>query len=304
MKEYFLKVTPELSGMRLDLFILKALEEEKLGLSRTSVQKLIQEGKVLSGNLAPIKAHHKVKAGEEARIIIEDKKEQALSAEDIALDIVYEDDDLAVINKQAGLVVHPAPGNYQHTLVNALLYHFKNLSDVNPKRPGIVHRLDKETSGLLVIAKNNFSYQALAAQFAQHTIKRKYVAVVKGKMEFDENKIELPIGRHPVRRMDMAVSFLENNKYALTYYKTLKRSQEYSLLELVPFTGRTHQLRVHLAYLGHPVLGDQKYGRNNKFKRMCLHAKELGFIHPRKEKFVQFSCAVPKEFLELFAKSA
>ena len=304
MKEYSLKVTPDLSGMRLDLFIIKALEDDKLGLSRTSVQKLIEEGKVSSKTILPLKAHHKVKADDEVNIIIEDKKEQVLSAEDIVLDIVYEDDDLAIINKQAGLVVHPAPGNYEHTLVNALLYHFKNLSDVNPKRPGIVHRLDKETSGLLVVAKNNFSHQGLVAQFAEHSIKRKYVAVVRGKMEFDENKIELPIGRHPIRRMDMSVSFSENNKYALTYYKTLKRSHEYSLLELEPFTGRTHQLRVHLAYLGHPVLGDEKYGRNNKFKRMCLHAKELGFIHPRKERLVQFSCAVPKEFLELFVKNA
>lgn len=282
--------------MRLDVFLTQFSNNNNLGLSRSFIKKLIQEGKILiPGGLGELKPHYKVKRDDTLKVIIEEKKPGILKAEDIALDIVYEDEDLAIINKPAGLVVHPAPGNYEHTLANALLYHFKNLSDINPQRPGIVHRLDKETSGLLVIAKNNATHLALTKQFAKHTIKRKYIAVVKGKMEFDENVIELPIGRHPVKRKNMSVGFGQNSKYAKTYYRTLKRTQDFSLLELEPFTGRTHQLRVHLAFLGHPILGDNKYGRNNEFKRLCLHAESLGFIHPRSGNFIEFSSDIPKE---------
>jgi 23S rRNA pseudouridine1911/1915/1917 synthase len=195
-------------------------------------------------------------------------------------------------------VVHPAPGNYAHTLVNALLYHFKNLSDINAQRPGIVHRLDKETSGLLVIAKNNQAHLGLSKQFSQHSIKRKYIALVKGKMEFDENIVDLPIGRHPHKRKEMSVGFGKNAKSARTYYRTLKRTEHFSLLELEPFTGRTHQLRVHLAFLGHPILGDTKYAKNNEFVRLALHAKYLGFMHPATGKFIEFFCDIPKEFTE------
>jgi len=296
MQEYVLKVQPEESGKRLDLFIADFSLKNKLGLSRTFIQGLLKEGKVTLEGLKP-KPHHKVKVGEEIKVIVDEKKPSKLMPEDMPLDIVYEDDDLAIINKPCGLVVHPAPGNYEHTLVNALLYHIKNLSDINPLRPGIVHRLDKETSGLLVIAKNNSSHLALARQFAKHTIKRKYIALVKGRMEFDENIIELPIGRHPVKRKNMAVSFKQKTKYAKTYYRTLKRAKDSSLLELEPYTGRTHQLRVHLAFVGHPILGDAKYGKNNEFSRLCLHARYIGFVHPRTEKFVEFFSDTPKEFL-------
>jgi 23S rRNA pseudouridine1911/1915/1917 synthase len=165
-----------------------------------------------------------------------------------------------------------------------------------------VHRLDKDTSGLLVIAKNNFSHLALGEQFAKHSIERKYLAIVKGRVEFDEDIIELPIGRHPIKRKDMSVGFGEKTKYAKTYYRTLKRSVGFSLLELKPFTGRTHQLRVHLSFLGHPILGDTKYGKNNKFKRLCLHAKSIGFIHPRTGKFMRFDSEVPREFKEFVKK--
>jgi 23S rRNA pseudouridine1911/1915/1917 synthase len=165
-----------------------------------------------------------------------------------------------------------------------------------------VHRLDKETSGLLVIAKNNFSHLALSSQFAKHSIQRKYIALVKGKMEFDENVIELPVARHPIRRKAMSVSFKQGAKYARTYYRTLKRTKEFSLLELKPFTGRTHQLRVHLAFLGHPILGDTKYGKNNEFARLALHAQSIGFTHPRTKKFVEFSSHIPKEFTEFINK--
>jgi len=302
MQEYVLKAEPEDSGKRLDLFLADFAQKKNLGISRTFIQKLISEGKAAIKNRNLINPHFKIKAGDEVKIYIEDKKPNALKPEDIPLDIIYEDEDLAVINKSTGLVVHPAPGNYEHTLVNALLSHFKNLSDVNPQRPGIVHRLDKETSGLLVIAKNNASHLALSRQFAKHTVKRKYIALVKGKIEYDENVIELPIGRHPYKRKKMSAGFGRKTKYAKTYYHTLKRMKDSSLLELEPFTGRTHQLRVHLAFLGHPILGDTKYGSNNEFIRLALHAKSIGFLHPRTGKFVEFSSETPLEFKELLNK--
>ncbi|MBM3246058.1 MAG: RluA family pseudouridine synthase [Candidatus Omnitrophica bacterium] len=297
MQQHSLKVSPPEAGQRLDLVILAFAKARDLGFSRTFIQKLILNGKVALAGLS-IKPNYKVKAGDEFLITLEDEKADYPQAEDIALDIVYQDQDIAVINKPAGLVVHPAPGNYEHTLASALLYHFKKLSDINPQRPGIVHRLDKDTSGLLVVARNNSAHLDLARQFAEHTIKRKYVAIVKGKMEFDEQVIELPIGRHPYKRKNMSVGFGKNTKYAKTYYRTLKRTDEFSLLELEPFTGRTHQLRVHLAFLGHPILGDNKYGKNNQFSRLALHAKEIGFIHPRTKKFMEFTSPAPRVFIE------
>ena len=298
MQEYTVKATPEQAGMRIDLFLLEFSQAHNLGFSRTCIQKLISEGSVTLAREGKLKSHYKAKAGDEFRVIIYDKLPNGLKPEDIPLDIVYEDDDLAVINKPAGLVVHPAPGNYEHTLVNALLYHFKSLSNVSPQRPGIVHRLDKETSGLIVITKNNSSHLVLSSQFAKHSIKRKYIALVKGRVEFDENEIELPIGRHPVKRKNMAVSFKDSAKPAKTRYRTLKRAKDFSLLELEPFTGRTHQLRVHLAFIGHPILGDAKYGRDNNFSRLALHAKYLGFLHPVSGKFMEFLSEMPKEFKE------
>jgi 23S rRNA pseudouridine1911/1915/1917 synthase len=320
MQEYVFKVEQQDANMRLDLFLIEFSKKKDLGLSRTFIQRLISEGKVSVNSLnlinpalsatkkryvvrkGGVKPHFKVKTGDEIRIRILDKKPSILKAEEIPLDIIYEDDDLAIIDKYSGLVVHPAPGNYEHTLVNALLHHFKKLSDISPQRPGIVHRLDKETSGLLVIAKNNPAHLALAKQFAKHSIKRKYIALVKGKMEFDENIIELPIGRHPYKRKNMSAGFGKKTKYAKTYYRTLSRERDYSLVELEPFTGRTHQLRVHLAFLGHPILGDTKYGKNNEFSRLALHARYIGFVHPRTGKFVEFSCETPPEFSELLNK--
>ena len=312
MQEYIFKVDKDHRDMRLDLFLMEFSKKKNLGLSRTFIQKLVLDGKVTVSNAnlinpvlahkAGIKPHFKVKTGDEIKIRIEDKKPSILQAEELPLDIIYEDGYLAIINKCSGLVVHPAPGNYEHTLVNALLYHFKKLSDINPQRPGIVHRLDKETSGLLVVAKNNAAHLALAKQFAKHTIKRKYIALVKGKMEFDESIIDLPIGRHPYKRKNMSVGFGKKTKYAKTYYRTLKRTRDFSLLELEPFTGRTHQLRVHLAFLGHPILGDTKYGKNNEFCRLALHAKYIGFMHPGTGKFVEFSCEMPAEFTKFLNK--
>lgn len=310
MQEYILKVTPQDSGRRLDTFLMQFSNQRHLGFSRTFIQKMILNERIVKENLedgdgkikkTKLKSHYKIKTDDVFKIYVQDTMQDIIKPQDIPLDIVYEDQDLAIINKPCGMVVHPAPGNYEHTLVNALLKHFKELSDVNPKKPGIVHRLDKETSGLLVIAKNNFTHLALTKQFSRHNIKRKYIALVKGKMEFDEEIIELPIGRHPYKRKNMWVSFDKKTKYAKTYYHTLKRTKEFSILELEPYTGRTHQLRVHLAFLEHPILGDTRYGKNNEFSRLALHAKSIGFIHPRTAKFVEFFCEVPKEFSEFIS---
>jgi 23S rRNA pseudouridine1911/1915/1917 synthase len=302
MQVYVAKAAVGDSGKRLDRFIFDFFKTKNLGISLNYIQALIRTGKVKLGNEALSKPHGKIKSEDELTIVVEEAKKTSLEAEDIALDVVYEDKDLAVINKPAGLVVHPAPGNYAHTLVNALLYRFKELSSINPDRPGIVHRLDKETSGLIVIAKNNIAHHALAAQFAKHTVKRKYFALVKGEVSFDENIIEMPIGRHPYKRKNMSVGFGERTRYAKTYYRTLKRSPAFSLLELEPFTGRTHQLRVHLSFLGHAVLGDSKYGKNNEFTRLALHAYYLGFVHPVSQEFMEFRTEIPKELGDFIAK--
>lgn len=322
MLEHILEVATADSGRRLDLFIIDFAKANKLGLSRTLVKKLILDGSIILKNSQAanpalagesrsclqgrgkswVKPHYKIKTGDEIIIRVEEEKQNTLDVQDIPLDIIYEDEDLAVINKPTGLVVHPGAGNYQNTLVNALLYRFKTLSDINPHRPGIVHRLDKDTSGLIVIAKNNFAHLKLAEQFAEHSIKRQYVALVKGRVEFDEDIIEIPIGRHPFKRKDMAVGFGEKSKYAKTHYRTLKRTDNFSMLELRPFTGRTHQLRVHLAFLGHPILGDTKYGKNNEFSRLALHAQYIGFVQPRTGKFMEFESEIPVEFAQ-FVKS-
>lgn len=296
MKEFSLKVERKDSGMRLDLYLIKNILAKKQSISRTAIQKLIKEGKVILRDKST-KANYKIKTGDLFKINFEEPKPCAIEAESIPLQIIYEDDDVAIINKPAGMVVHPAAGNYQHTLVNALLYRFKNLSRINPQRPGIVHRLDKDTSGLLVIAKNDKAHLALTQQFAKHSVKRQYTALVKGSMEFDENVIELPLGRHPKNWKKMSVAFGKTGKYAKTYYRTLKRTASASLVQLNPFTGRTHQLRVHLDFIGHPILGDNKYGRNNPFNRLALHANYLGFLHPTTLKFREFSTPIPQEFI-------
>lgn len=298
---YTVKVNQEDAGMRLDAFVFKACQEHDLGISRTHVQKLIRDGKVtLSG--AALKQNYKIKQGDALMVTVEEKKPFMVGAEEMPLDIVYEDDDVIVLNKPIGLVVHPAPGNYAHTLVNALLHHTKKLADVNPVRPGIVHRLDKDTSGLMVVAKTNSAYQSLVKQFSEHSIKREYVALVKGRVEFDEGVIDLPIARHQFTREKMAISFHAEAKEASTHYRMLKRSDACSLLSLTPHTGRTHQLRVHLASLGHPICGDKKYGEADASRRMALHARVIGFVHPKTKKFLEFSTEIPSEFLAPFKK--
>jgi 23S rRNA pseudouridine1911/1915/1917 synthase len=299
MNTYTIIVQPEDAGKRLDRFLMDFATASGLGLSRTAIQHLMGSNSVTVNGQTVTKTNHKVVPGQKIVFEVGDPRAaESLVAEDIPLEVVYEDADLAIINKPGGLVVHPAPGNALHTLVHALMHRFKTLSDINPMRPGIVHRLDKETSGLLVIARNNVAHHALAKQFADHTIKRKYVALVKGKVEYDENIIELSIGRHPTKREHMAVGTGTNARYAKTHYRTLKRTDTMSLLELEPYTGRTHQLRVHLSYIGHPIMGDTKYGRQVAFPRMALHAKYLGFIHPTTGKFMEFETKTPGNFLE------
>ena len=229
------------------------------------------------------------------KIEIKFKKKEPLSLkpQDIPLEIIYEDDDLVVVNKPSGMVAHPAPGNLEGTLVNALLFHCKELSLLEGLRPGIVHRLDKDASGVMVVAKNNSSYLSLIKQFRQHTIKRKYVAVVLGKVQFDEGVIDVPIARDPFNYQKMSVRFSDDAKESRTNYRTLKRTDEFSLLELTPETGRTHQIRVHLKYLGHPILGDTKYGQDQKSSRLFLHSTTLGFTHPRTKKVLEFNIPMP-----------
>ncbi len=301
MPKYTLSAAAEDAGRRLDAVLTELVQPLGLGLSRVAVQRLISGGNVIVEGSAAVKPHNKIKGGEKIILDFEERAETGPSAEDIPLDVVYEDADLAVINKPSGLVVHPAPGNREHTLVNALLHRFGELSSVDPQRPGIVHRLDKETSGLLVVARNNDAHRKLSRQFEVHSIKRIYVAVVSGITRFDEDVIEVPIGRHPIKREDMAAGVARNAKYARTLYRTLKRGGGATLLQLEPFTGRTHQLRVHLAFIGHPILGDTRYGKApyGGISRLALHARSIGFIHPSKNKFVEFSSEVPPEFFTL-----
>lgn len=303
MPVYTIDVLPEDNGKRLDLVLLAFVKNNELGISRTGLQKLILTENVRLNDAGILKANHKVRERDRIVLIIDDATKSPDAAENIPLDIIYEDDDVAVINKQAGIVVHPAPGNKEHTLVNALLFRFKTLSSLNPARPGIVHRLDKETSGILVIAKNNVSHLKLAEQFSEHTIKKKYVALVKGEVEFDENLIDIPIGRHPTKRKSMSARYGQDTKYAQTYYRVLKRFKNFTFLELKPHTGRTHQLRVHLAFLGHPILGDKMYGTQNDFSRLALHAFSIGFIHPSTAQFVEFYSPVPQPFEEFMKRS-
>lgn len=297
MQEFNFQVSHDDASQRLDLYLPKQFSLKNITQSRTAIQRLIKDGRVTINN-QPVKPNYKVKAEDEVRVIIPAQPETAPQPEDIHLEIVYEDQDLLVLNKPAGLVVHPAPGNLKGTLVNALLKHTKELSNINPLRPGIVHRLDKETSGLMVAAKNNASHIYLAKQFQAHKIKRIYWAIVKGRVEFDEGQIDLPIGRHPFKRKQMRVAFTPDTKKALTIYRVLKRFKDSTLLEVLPQTGRTHQIRVHLAHLGHPVLGDKKYGGPD-FQRLCLHAKSLGLNHPATQKFMEFDSELPQEMQEL-----
>ncbi|WP_418790520.1 RluA family pseudouridine synthase [Phosphitispora sp. TUW77] len=291
--------TGEHEGTRLDIFI-AGLDSN---FSRSRVQKLVESGAVtVNGGVA--KSNYKVREGDFVCVKTISPEQQGVQPENIPLDIVYEDSDLLVVNKPQGMVAHPAAGNYSGTLVNALLFHCDDLSGINGViRPGIVHRIDKDTSGLLVVAKNDFAHLSLAEQFKEHSISRKYIALVHGVVMEPGGIVDAPLGRDPRDRKKMAV-VTRNAKKAITKYRVLERFNCYSLIECQLETGRTHQIRVHMAYLGHPVVGDPVYGPRKdplNLKGQALHAFLLGFRHPRTEEFMEFKADIPLYFQELIA---
>ncbi len=279
-------------GHRLDKFLVERLPKT---FSRTYLQKLIKENLVLV-NGRPAKSNEKLKTkGEYVEIAIPRMIGPVITPEKIPLNIVYEDDQLLIVNKTGDMVVHPAPGNWSGTLVNALAAHCDSLSGVAGEiKPGIVHRIDKGTTGLLVVAKNDQAHRALAKQFKDKTSKRMYVALVQGVVQLDNGIIDLPIGRHMLDRKKMAVKF-ENAKDAVTRYRVVERFKNMTLLELVLETGRTHQIRVHMSHIGHPIVGDDKYGTRGLYLRPMLHAKMLGFTHPETGKYMEFTSQIPKD---------
>lgn len=288
-------VTEDDSGNRIDKFLGERLENQ----TRSAIQKLIENGKV-SCSGKKIGKSFKLKAGNEISVEIPEAVPYEAKAENIPLDIVFEDDDLLVVNKPQGMVVHPAAGNYEGTLVNALLYHCgDSLSGINGiMRPGIVHRIDKDTSGLLIVAKNDFAHQGLAEQIKVHSFTRYYEAVVHGRVKNDSGTVNAPIGRHPIERKKMTVT-VKNSKEAITHYNTVSVFDSFSHMRLKLETGRTHQIRVHMAYLGHPVAGDPMYGPKKSAKGLdgqCLHAKEIGFVHPRTGKEIYLTSELPDYF--------
>lgn len=297
MDEEKLIVTEEVVDSRLDVYLAELYEE----LSRSYIQKLIKEDFVkVNGKLE--KSRYLIKLGDKIEIKLPKVEEILIEPENIHMDIVYEDDDLIVVNKPQGMVVHPAPGNYSGTLVNALLNHCgDNLSDINGiMRPGIVHRIDKDTSGLLVVAKNNNSHEVLAKQFKEHTNTRKYHAIVVGNIKENEASVDAPIGRHPIDRLKRTV--ISDGKDAITHFKVLERFRDFTYIEARLETGRTHQIRVHLSYIGNPLVGDPTYGaKTSKFnlKGQVLHAKTLGFIHPTKGEYIEFTSDLPEYFNKL-----
>ena len=278
---------------RIDKFLANELDD----LSRSSIQMLIKDKYVLV-NEEVVKSNFLLKNGDEISITIPDPVNDEILAEDIPLDVYYEDSDVIVINKPSGMVVHPAVGNTKGTLVNALMYHCKDLSGINGViRAGIVHRIDKDTSGLLVACKNDKSHQHLSEQFFNKTVKRKYYAICYGEINHNLGKIDAPIGRDLSNRQTMTV--VDGGKHAITHFKVLERFKGFTLLELVLETGRTHQIRVHMKYIGHPLLGDPVYGPRNVVGEngQFLHAKTLGFTHPKTNEFLEFESPLPDYFL-------
>lgn len=298
-----IELEAEEGGVRLDKFLAGKMD----GMSRSAIQGLIVQGLVVSEGKVLSKSTV-LTAGQKVYLTLPELKELELTAENILLDIVYEDDDLLVVNKPKGMVVHPAPGNYSGTLVNALLFHCEgSLSGINGVlRPGIVHRIDKDTSGLLLVAKNDFAHQSLAAQIQAHNLTREYRAVAYGGFPEDSGVIDAPIGRHPVDRKKMAVlPGSSTARQAVTHFYVEERLKGFTYLRLRLETGRTHQIRVHLAYLGHPVAGDPVYGPKKVLTELhgqCLHAGLVGFIHPRTGAYMEFSREAPDYFQKFLCK--
>lgn len=300
MEQYLFEIQEE-QQMRLDKYLSEQFPEQ----TRSYLQKLIKEGLVLV-NGKTVKSGYQLSKGEEVSVIIPEPKELDVEPQKMDLEIVYEDEDVILINKPKGMVVHPAPGHTTDTLVNGLLYHCKdNLSGINGvARPGIVHRIDRDTTGILIVCKNDMSHNSIAAQLKEHSINRRYRALVHGNIKEDQGTIEGPIGRHPIDRKKMAINE-RNGKPAVTHYTVLERFGNYTLIECKLETGRTHQIRVHMTSKGHPLVGDEVYGPAKcpfKLQGQCLHAMVLGFVHPRSGEYMEFSAELPAYFEELLRK--
>lgn len=300
-RELQYEVTEEEDGLRLDQYIAGRC----MDLSRSYIQKLIKESRVTINKNIHTKTKTAVQESDIVNISLPDPKELEIKPQDIPLDILYEDNDVLVVNKPKGMVVHPAPGHYEDTLVNAVLYHCRdNLSGINGVlRPGIVHRIDKDTTGALIVCKNDKAHQKIADQLRAHTITRSYRAIVYNNFSEDEGMINAPIGRHPTNRKKRMVTE-KNSKEAITHYKVLDHlNHKFNYIECRLETGRTHQIRVHMSHIGHPLLGDEVYGPvNSKFKNLqgqTLHAATLGFIHPTTEEYMEFSAPLPDYFEKL-----
>ena len=300
MENYLFEIQED-QQMRLDKYLAEQFPEQ----TRSYLQKLIKDGEV-TVNGKNVKTGYQLSKGDEVSVNIPEPKELDVEPQKMDLDIVYEDDDVILINKPKGMVVHPAPGHTTDTLVNGLLYHCKdNLSGINGvARPGIVHRIDRDTTGILIVCKNDMSHNSIAAQLKEHSINRRYRALVHGNLKDDTGTVEGPIGRHPIDRKKMAINE-KNGKPAVTHYTVLERFGNYTLIECKLETGRTHQIRVHMTSIGHPLVGDEVYGPAKcpfKLQGQCLHAMVLGFVHPRTEEYMEFSADLPKYFEDLLRK--
>ena len=294
-------LTLDKTGERLDAALARLVPS----LSRSQAQRLIEQGAVTHGG-RPVKKNEKLSAGDTLKLTLPEAREVPIEAQPIPLEVCYEDADVIVVNKPKGLVVHPAPGHADGTLVNALLAHCgDSLSGIGgEKRPGIVHRIDKDTSGLIIAAKNDAAHAALAAQLKDHSLARTYVCLVCGRIRNDAGTIDAPIGRHPTDRKRMAVT-QKNARRAVTHWSVIARYNGYTRIRCELETGRTHQIRVHMAHIGHPLLGDLVYGHKRPEKGLsgqCLHARALRFIHPRTGKLVTFTCPLPDYFQDVLAR--
>ena len=287
------------SGLRIDKYLSSVNEQ----LSRSYIQKLLKSGLVLVDG-KPVKASYQVDEGDVISLDIPEAVEPEIEPEDMDLDILYEDQDVILVNKPKGMVVHPAAGHYSHTLVNGLMYHCKDqLSGINGvMRPGIVHRIDMDTTGVIIACKNDMAHNSIAAQLKEHSITRRYQAIVHGVLKDDAGTVEGPIGRHPTDRKKMSINY-NNGKSAVTHYKVLKRFRQYTHVECRLETGRTHQIRVHMASIEHPLLGDLVYGPGKcpipGLQGQTLHAGVLGFIHPRTGEYMEFTAPLPEYFAKL-----
>lgn len=300
MKQSFL-VPEEFQGERID----KYLSDVCCGLTRSYLQKLLKS-QLVEVNGKAVKNSYRVSAGETVELEVPEAVEPEIEAEQIPLDILYEDKDIILINKPKGMVVHPAAGHYSQTLVNGLMYHCRGeLSGINGvMRPGIVHRIDMDTTGVLIVCKNDFAHNSIAEQLKVHSITRKYYAIVHGSIKEDEGTVDAPIGRHPVDRKKMSIND-KNGKRAVTHYRVLERFKQFTYVECQLETGRTHQIRVHMASLNHPLLGDSVYGPSKcpfKLQGQTLHAGVLGIIHPRTGEYMEFSAPLPEYFENLLEK--